>query len=155
MTGNVGCLSAFLAVIVIMFLVGVFAGEYDNKPSTIKGNYDDSYKDIVVSERHKIKKEKSTSEPALSQEDKDKLEKFVDSMIEDGTIQKLDAQHHKVYLNPYTWSQIDVEIKEIITINMASYCKLKSTHDNMWVEIYDFQSGKILAKYGALGFKVY
>jgi len=63
---------------------------------------------------------------------------------------------NKAYIDPDLWSQMNAKLKEDFSASLAIYCGNKKGTRLYWVEIYDKQSGKKLAKYSQTwGFKVY
>jgi len=63
---------------------------------------------------------------------------------------------NKAYIDPDLWTQMNAELKEDFSASLAIYCGNKKGTRLYWVEIYDKQSGKKLAKYSQnWGFKVY
>lgn len=82
--------------------------------------------------------------------------KVINSFIESGFIEKMKPELNKAYVDYVVWSSFNVEQKEKIAQNMAYYCGYKKGTNLYWVEIYNYQSGKRIAKYSdAWGFKVY
>lgn len=69
-------------------------------------------------------------------------------------VERIRADLHKVWVNPFVWSVINAEHKENAARIMGHYCGWKSG-GSTWVEIYDNQSGKLIAEYsGVSGFSV-
>lgn len=68
----------------------------------------------------------------------------------------IEADLNKVYIDPLLWLQMDAKLKEDFSASLAIYCGNKKGTELYWVEIYDKQSGKKLAKYSqSWGFDVY
>jgi hypothetical protein len=63
---------------------------------------------------------------------------------------------NRVYVAPLLWLQMDAKLKGDFSASLAVYCANKRNNNLYWVEIYDKQSGKKLAKYSqSWGFDVY
>jgi len=91
----------------------------------------------------------------LTEQQKSQILDAVNSAVEIGFIKKLDSENHEVYVDLLIWNASNIETKENFTISMALYCSFNSSFEGKWVDIYDYQSGKKLAKYSIWGFKVY
>ena len=74
---------------------------------------------------------------------------------ESGFIRKIEPEYHKAYVDLQIWQLADIELKEKMAAGMADYCTLENNYGPIWIEIFDWQSGKKLAKYDYLGFKNY
>jgi hypothetical protein len=57
------------------------------------------------------------------------------------------------HVDPLKWAALNVDEKEKLAFTLAEYCGTKNGVSAR-VEIYSYQSGKKLAAYSALGFKV-
>lgn len=68
----------------------------------------------------------------------------------------IEPQLNKTYIDPFLWGGMDAKLKENFSASLAIYCGNKKGTELYWVEIYDKQSEKKLAKYShAWGFDVY
>ena len=101
------------------------------------------------------KTESQSQASDLSEADKKEIAEYVLKNTESGTIQKIDVEFHKVYVNPLIWNLTNVEQKEHFTKMLALYCSFQSSYTGKYIDVFDYQSGKKLAKQGLLGFKVY
>jgi len=64
----------------------------------------------------------------------------------------------KAYIDPAIWYSIDVFVKENVAKALAMYCAQINEWDpkkKVWVDIYDLNTGKKIAKYDVWGFKIY
>jgi hypothetical protein len=69
---------------------------------------------------------------------------------------KVKAELNSVYIKPAFWEQMPYDTKDNFGAALAVYCAGKKGSSAIWVEFYDFFSGKKLAKWSqAFGFKVY
>lgn len=70
-------------------------------------------------------------------------------------IKRMKINLGKAWVDPVLWYAANAEIKENIAMNIAFYCGWKGGSGGNRSEIYDNQSGKLLAEYSELwGFKV-
>ena len=83
------------------------------------------------------------------------IEKSVKDLIEIGLIKKINAESKEAWVDHYQWTIINVEMKETFTKTLAFYCGRKKGDSLYYVDILDWSSGKKLAHYGSLGFKVF
>ncbi len=68
----------------------------------------------------------------------------------------IEPQLNKTYIDPFLWGGMDAKLKEDFSASLAIYCGNKKGTELYWVEIYDKQSGKKLAKYSHVwGFDIY
>jgi len=67
------------------------------------------------------------------------------------------CRHAKAYVDPLSWYSVDVFQKENVAKGLAFYCAQKNGWDpkNVWVDIFDLNTGKKIATYDVFGFKVY
>uniref|UniRef100_A0A7V2ZK58 Uncharacterized protein n=1 Tax=Ignavibacterium album TaxID=591197 RepID=A0A7V2ZK58_9BACT len=80
---------------------------------------------------------------------------YLEDLERQGMI-SIEANLNKTYINPLLWNQMDAKLKEDFSASLAIYCGNKKGTNLYWVEIYDKQSGKKLAKYSqSWGFDVY
>jgi hypothetical protein len=68
---------------------------------------------------------------------------------------KIEPQYNKAYIARSLWNKMDAKTKEDFSAGLAVYCGSQKGTNLNWVEIYDKQSAKKLAKYGSWGFEVY
>ena len=62
---------------------------------------------------------------------------------------------YRAYVNPWAWRYLNVDQKEGFAMICADFASLQHPEDHtVFIEIYDYQGGKRLAKLGALGFEV-
>ena len=79
----------------------------------------------------------------------------IEESIRGGDI-RLDVNNRSLWIRQGDWQGMDAHQKEVFSFTVAVYCQMKLKVDTRWLEIYDWQSGKKLAKYSqAWGFKVY
>jgi len=83
------------------------------------------------------------------------IEKTVNSLTELGLIQKIDTGAGKAWVDIFKWQMANAEQKETFTKTMAFYCAHKRGDSTYFVDIFDWLSGKSIAKYDAWGFKVF
>lgn len=67
----------------------------------------------------------------------------------------LNTNLHVVKIDPLLWDILNSVQKENMAQNIASYYSFNSEFHDIFIDIYNFQSGKKLAKYDPFGFKVY
>jgi hypothetical protein len=68
----------------------------------------------------------------------------------------IEPQLNRTYIDPFLWAGMDAKLKENFSASLAIYCGNKKGTELYWVEIYDKQSGKKLAKYShSWGFDIY
>lgn len=80
---------------------------------------------------------------------------YLEDLERQGMI-SIEANLNKTYINPLLWNKMDAKLKEDFSASLAIYCGNKKGTNLYWVEIYDKQSGKKLAKYSqSWGFDVY
>lgn len=80
---------------------------------------------------------------------------YLENLQSQGYI-SIEAEQNKVYVAPLLWLRMDAKLKEDFAASLAIYCGNKKGTELYWVEIYDKQSGKKLAKYSqSWGFDVY
>lgn len=92
----------------------------------------------------------------ISAEDKIKYEEGFQKLKDSGILAKINIDLNEVYVFPSTWIQLNVDQKEIVGKALAFYFGYKKGTDLNWVDIYDFYSGKKVAKYSETwGFKAY
>ena len=83
------------------------------------------------------------------------IERVVKSLTEDGLIKKIDLGARNVWVDTMGWTLINAETKENFARTLAFYCAHKAGDELYFADVYDWQSGKKVAKYDAFGFKVY
>ena len=84
------------------------------------------------------------------------VDNAVNGFIKNGLVKKITPELNKVYVNGYHWAMADIEQKEYIGKALALYCGYQKGTKLFWVDIYDWQSGKKVAKYSdSWGLKVY
>jgi len=89
--------------------------------------------------------------PKVTQKDENTLK----LMIESGLVEKITPKFNEVFVNPLVWARLKYQEKKNLTRFLAEYCGKKKGTGISWVDIKDSYSGKKLAKYSTLGFKVY
>ena len=83
------------------------------------------------------------------------IDRVVKKLTEEGLIKKIDFEARNAWIDPVGWMLIDAEAKENLARTIAYYCAHKAGDQIYFSGLYDGQSGKKIAKYDALGFKVY
>lgn len=83
------------------------------------------------------------------------IEDVVKKLTEEGLIKKIDIGAREVWVDTMGWTLIDAEMKETLARTIAYHCAHKAGDQVYFADIYDWQSGKKVAKYDAWGFKVY
>ena len=83
----------------------------------------------------------------------EKLEKDIATLTTTGLLQKFEVQLNKAHVNPTIWAGLNIDAKRGVAHTLARYCGVKDSSE--WVEIYDYYTGKKLAKYSGWGFKTY
>lgn len=81
--------------------------------------------------------------------------KSVADLTEMGLVKKIDMEARKTWVDTTQWNIINAEMKEGFAKTLALYCAHKSGDQTYFIDIYDWQSGKKIAKYDAWGFKVF
>ena len=113
-----------------------------------------STRDNAISLRNdtKVRERKSDnhSAPLFSSSE---MERKIQLLKDSGVVTKVDPPY--VYVETYLWNAMDFQLKKDICAFLANYCGWKRGTSACWVEIKDKYSGRKLAKYGVLGFKVY
>lgn len=98
----------------------------------------------------------SVSTPQQSTVDFAKVEKAIEDLTKAGLVKKTDPSLNQVYVSKLYWDAQDIEAKETAAKAFAYYVGYKKGTNLYWVDIYDWQSGKRLAKYSeSWGFTVY
>jgi len=98
----------------------------------------------------------SVSTPQQSTVDFAKVEKAMEDLTKAGLVKKTDPSLNQVYVSKPYWDAQDIEAKETAAKAFAYYVGYKKGTNLYWVDIYDWQSGKRLAKYSeSWGFTVY
>ena len=82
-------------------------------------------------------------------------ERMMGLMRETNLLVRFIPDMNEAFVNPISWATMKVDEKEKAAWFLAQYCGKKKGTGTNWVEVKDAYSGKLLAKYGALGFKVY
>lgn len=127
---GMGCL-VLIGLIVILALLGVFnSGTNESQSGSVSSS--------------------NNVEPPTAQD-----EQMMNSLIAAKFIEKIDPSLNEALVNPLIWATTKYEDKEKIAWFLAQYCGKKKGTGTYWVEIKDSYSGKLVAKYGAWGFKVY
>lgn len=72
-------------------------------------------------------------------------ERIIAEFQEDGSLPRIDFEIGRFYVEPLLWNGSDINTKENLGRMCARYMKSKGR--SMTVEIFDFRSGKRLAKY--------
>lgn len=81
--------------------------------------------------------------------------KYLEELQTEGYI-SIEAELNKVYISPDLWYGMDAKLKEDFAASLSIYCGNKKGTELYWVEIYDKQSAKRLAKYSkSWGFDIY
>jgi len=83
------------------------------------------------------------------------IEQLVTKLTNEGLIKKIGFRERKAWIDSAAWVLINAEAKETLTKTLAFYCGYKDKSFSYFIDIMDWQSGKKLAKYNSLGFKVY
>ena len=69
---------------------------------------------------------------------------------------KLDVDRVRAYVDPEMWLRFDAQGKEDLAATLATRMAELRSKDSVWIEVFDKQSGKQLAKFDTLfGFKIY
>jgi hypothetical protein len=98
----------------------------------------------------------STPTPKTSSVDMTVIEKSVAGLQKTGLIKNIDVNLNKAYVNGFNWSSLNIQDKENVGKALAYYVAYHKGNDLHWVEIYDWNSGKKLAKYSeSWGFETY
>jgi len=79
---------------------------------------------------------------------------LIDKLQREGYL-RVEHEYNKAYIARSLWNGMDAKTKEDFSVGLAVYCGAKKGTNINWVEIYDKQSAKKLAKYGSWGFEVY
>ncbi|MEW5763594.1 MAG: hypothetical protein AB1824_01345 [Acidobacteriota bacterium] len=92
---------------------------------------------------------RSTKRSTLTDEE---VSQRVAGLLANGVVRKIEGDHY-VYVDPATWNALNVDGKQGLCAVLADYAALKG--GLAWVEIYDYRTGKKLARLGSWGFEVY
>lgn len=80
----------------------------------------------------------------------------IKSMIDSGLIEREDPALNEIHVNSGLWHSLNIDQKEKVARSMAYYCGFKKGNSSYWVEVYDYQTGRKIAKYSkAWGFKTF
>lgn len=80
------------------------------------------------------------------------LQQDIDELKSTGLLKKIDAGVF-YYVNPNIWNGLNVDTKTGICYVFADYAKSKG--ETGWCEVYDYITGKKIAKLDSWGFKTY
>lgn len=81
-------------------------------------------------------------------------EAAISNLTSSGAI-TVETEYYRILIRPDVWNRLKFKQKEALAFMLAVHCGNKRGNHLYWAEIYDMYSGKKLAKYGSLGFKVY
>ena len=133
-------------VVVSIALIGICSSFDNDTPTTTKKS------------PAQAKPKQTTSEPAkpsLTPEEKKTLTEYFQKQIDSGFIKKYDSTSHEVWVDPLVWNFANIEVKEHFTTMAGLYFSFNGKYSHEFVDVFDYQSGKKLAKIGMLGFKAY
>jgi len=116
----------------------------------------------IAQAEEKVKQDQIQAEQVAQQEaqkEKDDamyslLEASVKDLISTGFIARIDTEFNEIYVNPASWNNTPIKAKETTAQALFFYCKRACEFKN-FIIIKDNYSGKDLAKYSELGFKIY
>jgi hypothetical protein len=98
----------------------------------------------------------TTPTPKTPSVDMTVVEKSVVGLQKTGLIKKIDISLNQAYVNGFNWASLNIQDKENVGKALAYYVASHKGNDLYWVEIYDWNSGKKLAKYSeSWGFETY
>ena len=81
---------------------------------------------------------------------------FIQKAEESEMICKIQPQLRRVYIDPIAWVYFNYDIKKKFTKVCAMYMNMLTEQNAEFVKIYNYQTGKKLARYNSfLGFKVF
>lgn len=84
------------------------------------------------------------------------IEKSIKDLIKAGVVIKLNPSLNEVFVSRLAWHSSTFDQKNTLGYVLAHYCGHKKGSDLYWVEIYDANSGKKLAKWSkSWGMKIY
>ena len=83
------------------------------------------------------------------------IEKAVNDLREMGFVKKINLEARKAWVDMGMWQIANAEQKESFTKTLALYCGHVANSTTYFIDIFDWSSGKKIAKYDSLGFKVY
>ena len=139
-------LKIVFGLIVVFFVYQVFIK--DERMDTRMAKLEEAQKIEVANGENK--KATPSKIETLSQSQIDKMTELIDQ----GMI-AFEIELNKVYIKPALWLAMDYKLKEDMTAAMAMYCAMKKGNDLIFVDVYDKQSGKKIAKYSQLwGYEV-
>jgi hypothetical protein len=92
---------------------------------------------------------RKVSDPARIQE----LEHVVSSATAKGLIHRLDADTHRVEVDPALWARFDADTQRGFALSLAAYCDLKGSSPGRYVDLIDSRTARKIASYGAAGFE--
>lgn len=143
-------LQALILKIVLFLIAGFFVYQIFIKDS------DSSIKEAELKAKtedamsYENKKASSTPSVKLTQSQIDGMV----SLEEKGFI-VFEISLNRVYIKPALWTEMDYKLKEDMTVSFAIYCAMKKGSDTIYIDVYDKQSGKKIAKYSQLwGYEV-
>jgi hypothetical protein len=79
---------------------------------------------------------------------------LIDQLQREGYL-RVEHKFNKAFIARSFWNQMDAKTKENFSAGLAVYCGTQKGTNLNWVEIFDMQGAKKLAKYGSWGFQVY
>ncbi|MFA6476127.1 MAG: hypothetical protein WCV68_01780 [Candidatus Paceibacterota bacterium] len=86
----------------------------------------------------------------------DKVESAVNALKITGLVKKVDSSLNQAYVDGLNWGTLNVEEKKTTAQALAYYVGHEEGTNLYWVDIYDWQSGKKLAKFSdSWGFTTY
>lgn len=102
----------------------------------------------TTSEEQEVKKAEQTVDWVT-------IEKTVKDFLEVGFVKKIDIEARKAWVDMNMWHLANAEQKEMFTRTLAFYCGHETNSSTYFIDVFDWSSGRKIAKYDALGFKVY
>lgn len=81
-----------------------------------------------------------------------KREALIQQSVDAGFIQRFTCVGNTAYIAPVAWLTFDAGAKEGLAISLAAHCDAE--HSGNRITLYDAQSGRELASFGAFGFSV-
>lgn len=152
---NIKSLAAF--IILIFFFIGI---NIEKSPTLVKEEMQRKQAEqLVIKQQNEAHKQLLIKKNKEYQAEVKLIDKYVNNLIKNNLIQKIDISTNSVYLYDTVWDLLNIDQKTIFSANMSEYMYLKQYKnlDDMnlaYCHIYSYQTGKELAYYNIGGLKI-
>lgn len=153
-------IGVFVVAICLSAIIGAFCGSLLTQKERTKAELniakaEETLKSVITT-RDDLKREYSSLTASTTTKQSDQTEtthaqsrtSLMDEFRDYGFLKRVDREIKRVYVDEVMWATTNIDEKERIT-------KFFAGSFGGYVDVYGYNSGKILAKYGLLGFKVY